>query len=324
MPADHQNRIQSNMQLLQSDFDQSRGFHQLPFPAGVLEGQGATSFEDKLSMAEFAAIGLGGEVGELLNGLKKVRRDLALKGIETTNRTYLQGEIADVYSYLLKLSNVLGYDLEVAYMEKVCINLQRFPSLKTGSRPIVILAGPPGSGKTSVVSRLLSTPGRIGYIEDFSRNPFLGDAILRGETVFESQEWFIKQIGHFFNQHTGDEAITIIDQAPLAIPIVYGRDFYMNNKLSRHDYLSHLQSYYGLQGQLEDLASTVFKVYLTADFDVLMSRCATKGFVNRDWLTAIVERFEPIKQSSNICIDTTDLSVEDVAQKVASLIATES
>ncbi|PCD67624.1 hypothetical protein CO648_11825 [Rhizobium phaseoli] len=308
------------MQLLQAEFDQSRGFQQLPFSAGSLDGQTPISFGDKLSMAEFAAIGLGGEVGELLNGLKKVRRDLALKGIETPSGKYLQEEIADVYSYLLKLSNVLGYDLEIAYMEKVCLNMQRFPPLKAGSRPVLIVAGPPGCGKSSVTSGLLKTPGHVAYVENFSQNPFLMDAILRGESVFESQEWFIDQLRRFFEQPVNDKFLTVVDQAPLAIPFVYGRDFYASDKLTKRDYLSHLQSYYDLQEQLEGLASTVFTVYLSAEFETLINRCSTKGFVDREWLARIVERFELIRELSDVCIDTTNLSVDDVVLKVASLM----
>ncbi len=308
------------MQLLQARFDQSRGFQQLPFSTGSLDGQSPISFRDRLSMAEFAAIGLGGEVGELLNGLKKVRRDLALKGIETNNGKYLQEEIADVYSYLLKLSNVLGYDLDIAYMEKVCLNLQRFLPLKTGSRPVVIVAGPPGSGKSSATSGLLKTPGRVAYVENFSQNPFLEDAILRGESAFESQEWFIDQLRRFLDQPVSDEIITVIDQTPLAIPLVYGRDFYVSNKLTKRDYLSHLENYFGLQDQLEGLTSTVFNVYLTADFDTLKNRCLTKGFVDREWLARIVDRFEPIRELADVCIDTTDLSIDDVVLKVSSMI----
>lgn len=308
------------MQLLQARFDQSRGFQQLPFSTGSLDGQNPISFQDRLSMAEFAAIGLGGEVGEILNGLKKVRRDVALKGIETNNEKHLQEEIADVYSYLLKLSNVLGYDLDIAYMEKVCLNLQRFPPLKTGSRPVVIVAGPPGSGKSSATSGLLKTPGRVAYVENFSQNPFLEEAILRGESAFESQEWFIDQLRRFLDQPVSDEFITVIDQTPLAIPLVYGRDFYVSNKLTKQDYLSHLKNYFGLQEQLEGLTSTVFNVYLTADFNTLNNRCLTKGFVDREWLARIVDRFEPIGELADVCIDTTELSIDDVVLKISSMI----
>ncbi|NKL12103.1 hypothetical protein GFL78_08900 [Rhizobium leguminosarum bv. viciae] len=311
-----------DMQLLQADFDKSRGFHQLPFPPNAIDDKHPLSFSDKLSMAEFAAIGLGGEVGELLNGLKKIRRNLAINGIETFDPQALLGEVADVYSYLLKLSNILGHDLEVAYLEKMCLNRYRFPALEKGQRPAFIIAGPPGSGKSSVSAALerMNRKGRTIYIEDFSQNPFLLDAISQGSSVFESQEWFLEKVRSFLAGRSSEKSVTVIDQSPLAIPLVYGHDFYAGSILGRSDYLFHLQNYLRLHGEFDSAVSSISTIYLTADIDTLMHRCSAKGFVDRDWLVRIVERFHIIRDLSEVCIDTTGMSLDEVVLRVESLI----
>lgn len=71
----------------------------------------------------FTAACLAGEVGEVLNLLKKVERgshsvvEVEAKVIE---------EVADVFTYLLKLAGELGIDLEQEYNKKRQINEARF------------------------------------------------------------------------------------------------------------------------------------------------------------------------------------------------------
>lgn len=303
-------------------FDQSRGFDRLPFSSADAGGARTASFVEKLSMMEFAAIALGGEIGELLNGVKKIRRRLALDGVEAMNAADLHSEIADIYSYLLKLSNILDRDLDIAYMEKHCINLNRFVNKERGLRQVVVIAGPPGSGKTSVVSALAKSLDKTGdtYIEDFSENPFLVDAISRGRSVYESQEWFLDQLTAFLERSSGGRGLVLIDQAPLAIPIVYGHDFHEAALLDKSQYLSHLKHYSMLHRQLDQIASAVTTIYLTADIDVLMTRCLTKGFVDRDWLSRIVDRFKIVEDLSDSFIDTTKLSPTEVVTKIERLM----
>lgn len=55
----------------------------------------------------YPALGLAGEVGELLNKIKKIARDKKSPDIED-----LKGELGDVLWYLSQLSNEFGIDLE--------------------------------------------------------------------------------------------------------------------------------------------------------------------------------------------------------------------
>ena len=79
--------------------------------------------QNNISMLGFTLLALSGEVGETSNIVKKIwRGDFTLfeKEIE------LQEEIADIFSYLLKLTNQLDFDLEQAYLQKNKKNYERF------------------------------------------------------------------------------------------------------------------------------------------------------------------------------------------------------
>jgi NTP pyrophosphatase (non-canonical NTP hydrolase) len=59
--------------------------------------------------------------------VKKVRRgDLSL----SASRDDLISEAADIFIYLLKLSNQLGFDLTEAYLKKASFNEARFSGYK--------------------------------------------------------------------------------------------------------------------------------------------------------------------------------------------------
>ncbi len=55
----------------------------------------------------YPALGLAGEVGELLNKIKKIARDRA-----TPNKDDLKAEIGDVLWYLSQVSTELGIDFD--------------------------------------------------------------------------------------------------------------------------------------------------------------------------------------------------------------------
>jgi NTP pyrophosphatase (non-canonical NTP hydrolase) len=90
--------------------------------------QGNVPFFEEISASNLAALEhllvcVAGEVGELANVIKKIRRGDA---------TYLERrddvieETVDVFIYVLKLANQVGFDLEVQYNAKMKMNRQRF------------------------------------------------------------------------------------------------------------------------------------------------------------------------------------------------------
>ena len=79
--------------------------------------------QDNIPMLGFTLLALSGEVGETANLVKKIwRGDCTL----LDKQVDLQEEIADIFSYLLKLTNQLDIDLEQAYLKKNKKNYERF------------------------------------------------------------------------------------------------------------------------------------------------------------------------------------------------------
>ncbi len=83
-------------------------------------------YPDNLEGAFFyPSIGLAGEVGELLNKIKKIARDNA-----KIDKKDLEGEIGDVLWYLAQLSTELGIDFE----DVAAHNLEKLKSRKERGR----------------------------------------------------------------------------------------------------------------------------------------------------------------------------------------------
>lgn len=76
----------------------------------------------------FTAACLSGEVGEVLNYLKKIERGSDVWDADM--RAKVSEEVADVFTYLLKLAGELDLDLYSAYQKKREINEARFGPVK--------------------------------------------------------------------------------------------------------------------------------------------------------------------------------------------------
>lgn len=66
-----------------------------------------------------------GELAELLQWTAEADVDAWMR--DEANKTKLKHEIADVFSYLLRLGEVCGVELDEALVEKVAINEERYP-----------------------------------------------------------------------------------------------------------------------------------------------------------------------------------------------------
>jgi NTP pyrophosphatase (non-canonical NTP hydrolase) len=110
---------------------------QTPAPRKVIEpsyvakmGLGADAdskrwFKKTAQDPVFMTLCLLGEGGELANIVKKIARG-SLDPKDATVRYDVQMEMADVFTYLLALSVLLGVDLEKAYYHKRALNEKRF------------------------------------------------------------------------------------------------------------------------------------------------------------------------------------------------------
>ena len=75
------------------------------------------------------ALALVGEVGEVAELLQWTSDSTVSSWLEEPdNRETLGLELADVFSYLLRLSDVCGIDLDAALIQKMTINEQRYPA----------------------------------------------------------------------------------------------------------------------------------------------------------------------------------------------------
>ncbi|GAA3745842.1 nucleotide pyrophosphohydrolase [Salinactinospora qingdaonensis] len=75
------------------------------------------------------AMALVGEAGELAAEFQWLDPEESARVLDDPAKaTAVRMEMADVFSYLLRLADVLGVDLETALREKVAINEKRFPA----------------------------------------------------------------------------------------------------------------------------------------------------------------------------------------------------
>lgn len=94
-------------------------------------------------------LALSGEAGELAELLQWTSDDDVTAWLgEPDNMQKLRLELADVFSYLLRLSDVCGVDIEEALIEKIELNKTRYPvSLARGTaKKYTQLTGPDSAG----------------------------------------------------------------------------------------------------------------------------------------------------------------------------------
>src|SRR5262245_53392834 len=90
--------------------------------------------EARVAQLEKDLIGLFGEIGEFANVLKKIRLMIEHPGYKGPSlreaSPELREELADVLIYLMRLSFVLGGDLETDLLKKMQVNDLRYDVLK--------------------------------------------------------------------------------------------------------------------------------------------------------------------------------------------------
>jgi len=107
----------------QKEFDKKHGF--------------SNKYSKKMLMR--VTLALLGECGELANLVKKYTRSESAGGKHTIpdrGRPYLEEareELADIFIYLMKLSMILGTDLEDEYLKKLEKNKKKFKDFRKGT-----------------------------------------------------------------------------------------------------------------------------------------------------------------------------------------------
>jgi NTP pyrophosphatase (non-canonical NTP hydrolase) len=91
------------------------------------------AFADARDWAQFhspknLAMALTGEVGELVEIFQWLTEDESRRACDDPGRAeQLRHELADVLIYLVRLSDVLGVDLDAAVREKLAVNARKYP-----------------------------------------------------------------------------------------------------------------------------------------------------------------------------------------------------
>jgi dCTP diphosphatase len=70
---------------------------------------------------------LVGEVGELTEIFQWLKLEESAQVMVTPAAEHVREELADVFAYLLRLSDVLDVDLLVALEKKIALNAERYP-----------------------------------------------------------------------------------------------------------------------------------------------------------------------------------------------------
>ncbi|MET3855379.1 hypothetical protein [Rhizobium sp. OAE497] len=218
---------------------------------------------------------------------------------------------------------MLDIDLDIANMEELCLSRLRTQSKLEGERLVVVLFGPPGSGKSAIASALLREMAHkySVYVEDYKSNEHLDSALL-GEMAApaESQRWFLEKYSSFLRR-ADLKKIVILDQDPLAVPLVYGRKFFDEKLMSAAEYKQHIIDALDLESQIDFLSGRRIKIYIKSEFDTLLQRCSSKEFATREWLGNIFGRFEEkFKGAHHVIVENNDVTLENLFETVSSLV----
>ena len=89
------------------------------------------------------------------------------------------------------------------------------PKRAMGSGIIIVLAGPPGVGK-STVAKGMARQGFDAYLERPEDNPYLLDVLAGDASLgYRCQEWFINRVEEFLLASSPERDV-VIDQDPAA------------------------------------------------------------------------------------------------------------
>jgi NTP pyrophosphatase (non-canonical NTP hydrolase)/deoxyadenosine/deoxycytidine kinase len=289
------------LQRFQSDFDRVCGF------------DANANAVDQLGGLEFTALALAGEVGEVANLIKKMRRSTWRGGSVEINEEDLAEELADVLAYTMKLANQLDIDLTDAYRRKMHANWLRFA---IAPRAVTVM-GPPGAGKTTITTLLAAR--FPAYVEQPDRNPHLEAGWPTRSSALECQRWFLGQVAESVGAARRHEPL-VVDQDPRAVVRVYSELMARDGWLEDTDVQRLLMDLQPVEAALAEWRAGWGVVLLDAEPDVLAWRIA-----KRDGDTSVVDHLAEIKREFAVLsaqlptvsvVETDNLSPQEVAAAV--------
>tara|TARA_R110002110_G_scaffold368869_1_gene578714 strand:+ start:2788 stop:3525 length:738 start_codon:yes stop_codon:yes gene_type:complete len=164
---------------------------------------------------------------------------------------------------------------EWSELERKLFVEMREPLSAKASRKVCIVLGPPGAGKSSVVSALSSEDwlsGSARYLERPESNPYLRLLPTDAEINFSnSQSWFFRQYEEFWEKNQRAHSI-IFDQDPRAVVLVYSRHFLKSGAISAPEYEAQLARCVALWKRISQTSGWVNFVCLWAPRNILLER----------------------------------------------------
>lgn len=313
----------TSLQELQGRFDSSRGFDfERRASSGGSGDGGADAWDLWLHNLEYATLAIAGESGELANIIKKARRVVWTSGGHRLDTKAVQSELADILAYVLKCANVGGWDLEVAYLEKMSDNALRFPPrTQPGAGRVVTVCGPPGAGKTTTVRHLEGQAAT--YVEEAASNPYLGDGG-KPTSAVASQRWFLDRLAEFIAAAPRGRDL-ILEQDPAAVVKVYARGFLAEAQIDAPGYRSLLRDLVEVEERLADWRGLRRIVILDAPTDVLRARIAGRPaplMPRRELLERWRDGFRTFAAAipDAVVVRTDNLSVEETVEVVRGVL----
>lgn len=185
---------------------------------------------------------------------------------------------------------------------------------------VLVVAGPPGAGKTSVI-RALADRGIRVHLERPEENPFLlgllaGDA----SVAYHCQDWFVSAVESFIAGASRQCSIGI-DQDPSATALVYGRGLLERGLLADAEGVEVVKRLQAVEGSLAEWPCCRV-VLLDAPFAVLEERVVWRGAERPEsfWLNELHQRFLSFGAAFGWPrIDTSTRTLAEVAQDVLDL-----
>lgn len=223
------------------------------------KGKVQSNHRNQEQLAEDLSFSLLAAIGEMSELSAAIRDDAVVDEISVDR---IEREIADTFSYLLKIANRTGIDTRCAFLKNMLVNHWRFTSSSEQTGHYVTLVGMSGSGKTTLAG-LLGTRLKDASVfqEDVTDNKHFPPSNNRDVAI--SQSWFLKK--HWDAVAAASENVAIFEQSPTAIALGYCQAFADTGKLSREHLVRHLAAAVRIEEAISRKFSKRTMIFLKCD-----------------------------------------------------------
>lgn len=257
-----------------------------------------TITRDELKLLYFGCA-LAGEAGEAANVIKKIVRD----GSSPELINELQVEIIDNLIYIAEIVDILNMDVDSVWNLKMKILHERWSKRAVKDPKFVIVVGPDGSGKTTLVEGILGTLGTNWDIVKCTAPKDSREAI---DTATDAINWHLNHpVNRIFDRF-------FIPDDLIYAPVVVGYDYTKDE----------LEQVAEVEKKLKQLGAVI--ILVSAPIDVLRQRIDVRGddYIRTDQLPAIVRAYDEYIYRTTLpyCRLDSTLPPEELVKKAITFI----